>query len=175
MRKLILAALLALAPFAAFADEDKARAEERAALLDALAAAPSQEIGNAAAAALWRLWSTAPDDTAQALFDAGVARMAMYDNEGAVEFFTKLTEYAPDYAEGWNQRAFAYFRMEEYEKSLEDITETLDREPQHFGALAGRVQILMRQGRVRLARRTLDEALEIHPFVMDRNTVPDPQ
>lgn len=173
MKKILLAALIALTPFSAFADDATALAEERAALFEALANSKTQEIGKAANDAIWELWIIAPDADAQALLDAGIRQMASYDNAGAIEILTKLIDYAPDYAEGWNQRAFAHFRMENYDKSLEDIAQTLEREPKHFGALAGKARILILQGRAKLARETLERALEIHPWLAERILLPE--
>ena len=159
-------ALLLAAP--ALAEEGSPQAEERDALFSALQSTDEAAVAAAAQRAIWESWQEAPDADAQALFDLGMQRMAAYDNTGAVEVFDQLVLYAPDFAEGWNQRAFAYFRMQEYEKSLADIASALQREPRHFGALSGKFRILMAQGRARLAQKTLREAVAVNPWMMER-------
>ncbi len=172
MKQIILAiALLFAAP--AYAEDDPARAEIRAALFDALVTAKTEKVGRAAEAAIWAHWNEAPDANAQALLDLAHQRMRVYDNAGAIEVLDKLVLYAPDYAEGWNQRAFAHFRMEKFDKSLEDIASTLAREPKHFGALAGKVRILLRQGRAILAQKALREAVDANPWLRERRMLPD--
>ena len=42
-----------------------------------------------------------------------------------------------DFAEGYNQRAIAYFMLEELSKSIEDCKKTSELNRYHFGALAG--------------------------------------
>lgn len=162
---LVILALLA-APAGAAADSPQD--EERDALFAVLQSTDDAAIADAAQRAIWESWREAPDADAQALFDLGMQRMAAYDNAGAIEVFDALILYAPDFAEGWNQRAFARFRMAEYEASLADIASTLQREPRHFGALSGKFRILMTQGRTRLAQKTLREAVAINPWMMER-------
>ncbi len=165
MKHLILTlALFLTAP--ALADTGK---EERNALFEVLQSTEDAQIANAAQRAIWESWREAPDADAQALLDLAGQRMGSFDNAGAIEVLDKLVLYAPDFAEGWNQRAFAYFRMEKYEQSLADIESTLQREPRHFGALAGRFRILIAQGRGRLAQKTLREAIAINPWLMERS------
>lgn len=170
MKKLahIFAMLALLFAMPAMAD-DTARAEERAALLQALKSAPDETVAFAAADAIWELWLTAPDEKAQAMLDAALERRGNYDFAGAIEHLDDLIDYAPDYAEGWNQRATMLFLQEKYGRSLDDIIETLEREPAHFGALAGRAVILMRQGRTALGQKALREAIAIHPYLRERS------
>ena len=165
MKRLVLILSLLCAP--AFANE-ASRQEERDALFAILQSTENRAIAKAAQEAIWESWREAPDEDAQALFDLGMQRMDMFDNEGAVEVFDELILYAPDFAEGWNQRAFARFRMGAYEESLADIESTLQREPRHFGALSGKFRILMFQGRETLARATMREALAANPWTMGR-------
>src|SRR5690606_31046067 len=75
---------------------------------------------------------------------------------------------APDYAEGWNQRAFIRFLRDDPDGSLEDIERTLALEPLHFAALAGKAMILMRQGRIEPGQEALRRAVEIHPWLKER-------
>ena len=55
---------------------------------------------------LWELWVMAPDEAAQEMLDEGMARREGYNFVGAIDVLDRLVEYCPDYAEGWNQRAF---------------------------------------------------------------------
>ncbi len=166
--------IVTLALFSAPALADTAL-EERDALFEVLQSTEDAQIAGAAQRAIWESWREAPDADAQALFDLAMQRMAVFDNAGAVEVLDELILYAPDFTEGWNQRAFAYFRMQEYEKSLADIESTLQRTPRHFGALSGRFQILMAQGRARLAQKTLREAVRVNPWLTERRMlVPEP-
>lgn len=173
MKRLVLILALLCSPVSA--QGDAVQAEEREALFAALQSTDDADVAAAAQAAIWKSWMEAPDDDAQALFDLGMQRMGIFDNVGAIEVFDQLILYAPEFAEGWNQRAFAYFRMQEYEKSLADIESTLQREPRHFGALSGKFRILMVQGRARLAQKTLREAVEANPWLMERRLLSPPE
>ena len=164
-----LIAFLMLLPAPVHAEEALTpQQEERAALFDVLQSTDDAAVAGAAQRALWESWMEAPDADAQALFDLGMQRMAAFDNVGAIEVFDELILYAPEFAEGWNQRAFAYFRMEKYEESLADIESTLQREPRHFGALSGKFRIFMIQGRATLAQKTLRKAVDANPWMMER-------
>lgn len=175
MRRAIFIAIMAIAPMIAAAEDAEILAEERDALFEVLGAADSDAIASAATRAIWEHWMIAPDEDAQALLDLGLSRMQIYDNVGAIEVFDQLTEYAPDYPEGWNQRAFAKFRMDDFEGSLADIDEVMAREPKHFGALMGRFRILMAQGRATLAQDTLRKAVEINPMLSERVLLLEPR
>lgn len=143
------------------------RAAERDALFEALAEAETPALGRIAADRVWRFWVEAPDDRAQALIDRIFERRAAYDHEAAQEAAEALVAYCPAYPEGWNQLATVLFLRGRFDASLDAIIETLEREPKHFGALSGRAQILIRQGRARLANEALREAVEIHPWMLD--------
>ena len=62
--------------------------------------------------------------------------------EEAIEHLTALTDHAPEFAEGWNARATAYFATKRYGPSISDIQRTLALNPNHFGALLGLAVIL---------------------------------
>jgi tetratricopeptide (TPR) repeat protein len=85
------------------------------------------------------------------------------DTEAAIEHLTALTDHAPDFAEGWNALATAYFIAGEYGPSVEDIGKTLTLNPRHFGALAGLGMILENLGNSEGALAAYEAALAIHP------------
>lgn len=143
-------------------------AVEQAEMLAELQAAPSEMAARAPTAALWELWFTAPDQTAQTLLDTGVRARREANYSRATAAFDELVRYCPDYAEGYNQRAFVAFLTGDLGRALEDIDRTLARQPNHLGAMSGKVLTLMRLGRIRAAQGVLREALELNPWLPER-------
>ena len=117
---------------------------------------------------LWEMWLDAPDARAQNLLNEGMSRRQSFDLSGAVVVFNQLIEYCPDYAEGWNQRAFAYYLQTDFERALADLDAALERNPKHIAALSGKALTLMGLGRARLAQDVLREALEMNPWLPER-------
>ncbi|MEL6233175.1 MAG: hypothetical protein AAFR46_02085 [Pseudomonadota bacterium] len=150
------------------------RGEERAALLAGLADAKSVAEGQRATGLVWQFWMTAPDATAQALLDAGMRAIRQSDFARAEAVLDDLVRYCPAFAEGWNQRAFARFLRGRYFESLADIERVLSREPAHFGALSGKLRILLLQGREPAARGVLREAARSYPWMVERGLLPRP-
>jgi tetratricopeptide (TPR) repeat protein len=170
-----LAALLLLAPAMAGAEcaPPPDRTAERASLLRDLVEAPDPLRGELATAEVWRFWFRAPDAEAQLLLDRGGVRMREGDFAVAKAEFTALIGYCPAFAEGWNQRAFARFLKGDLDGSLADIAEVLAREPAHFGALAGQVQIFLKQGKPERADEALRAALAVNPWIGERAILRD--
>ncbi|MBW9065216.1 hypothetical protein JNB71_18080 [Rhizobium herbae] len=81
----------------------------------------------------------------------------------ALDIFDQVIYLAPQYVEGWNQRATLHYRMGNYRKSMSDINQVLAIEPRHFGALAGMAAILTAAGKDELALRAWEQFLDIYP------------
>ncbi len=122
---------------------------------------------------LWQEFTKAPDAHAQDLLDRGMRYIRIGAPDAAEPLLAQLIEYCPGYAEGWNQRAFARFLQGDYDAALEDIDKALEIEPRHFGALAGKVLTLVRQGRQGLALEALRKGLEVHPWMPERHMLPE--
>jgi len=117
---------------------------------------------------LWRLWTKAPDEPAQSLLDEGMEARNTYDYLRALGDFDKLVKYCPDYAEGYNQRAFVNFLREDYAAALPDLDKALARSPKHVAAMSGKALTLMHLGRDDEAQAVLRQALALHPWLPER-------
>lgn len=138
------------------------------ALLAEVRAAETETQARQVANRMWRLWTDAPDEAAQAVLDAGMERRMAHDYLGALAEFDRLVAYCPDYAEGWNQRAFVNFLRQDYAAALTDLDRALELSPRHVAALSGRALTLMGLGRMDDARRDLQAALRLNPWLPER-------
>jgi len=173
-RKTMVPILAALVGMILFAQPSRATPEQDA-LFDALKNAPDEQASETIENEIWKSWlEAAPSPELQAKVETAMQRRGAYDFQGAKELLDDVIEEAPDYAEGWNQRAFVLFLQGNYEASLEDIERTLELEPRHFGALSGRAMIFMTLGRVKLGQKALRDAVEIHPFLKERDMLIEP-
>ncbi len=116
-----------------------------------------------AEAAVWRVWSRSGDEKADALLASGVRNMEEGRMGPAVEDFTRVIELQPEFAEGWNKRATAYYIMGDLDQSLHDCDEVIKRNPSHFGALSGYGLIYVQRGELERALEYFERALAINP------------
>ncbi|WP_422377380.1 tetratricopeptide repeat protein [Roseibium sp.] len=151
-------------------------ADDMDALFKALKNAPSEQAAESIESQIWENWlDAAPTPDIRAKVDEAMKRRGVYDFQGARDLLDEVVDAAPDYSEGWNQRAFILFLQGNYDESLEDIMRVLELEPRHFGALSGRAMIFMTQGRVKLGQKALREAVAIHPYLKERSMLIKPK
>ena len=145
-------------------------------LFAALKNARTEQEARAIEDAIWRMWmAQGPTKEVRDAVKAAMDARSSYDYAKALDILEGVTATAPDYAEGWNQKAFILFLMERQDASLESLDRALELEPRHFGALAGRGIILMQQGRVELGQKALRDAVAVYPFIRERRMIiPDP-
>jgi tetratricopeptide (TPR) repeat protein len=151
--------------------QNQTAAREREALFAALATAKTEPEAREIEDRIWQFWLRAPDEESQRLLDAAIQAQRRMDYAWALHHLAELIKRAPDYAEGWNQRATVLFLVGQYNASLEAIEETLKREPKHFGALAGKGLILTELGQDDRAQAALREALAIDPWLKERRLI----
>ncbi|WP_347310611.1 tetratricopeptide repeat protein [Defluviimonas sp. SAOS-178_SWC] len=116
-----------------------------------------------AQADILREWSKSGSASMDLLLKRGREAMDAGDLVAAIEHFTALTDHAPDFAEGWNARATAYFLAGQFGPSVADIERTLALNVHHFGALDGLGMILEELGRDASAMEVYRASLAIHP------------
>jgi tetratricopeptide (TPR) repeat protein len=112
---------------------------------------------------LWLLWSRSGDAGIDALMAKGGEAMQSGRLDEAIQVFSQVIKTKPDFAEGWNKRATAYYLAADYQRSLADCDEVLKRNPKHFGALSGAGQIHYALENYELALAWFRRALEVNP------------
>ena len=147
---------------------------EQARLSVQLRNAPDAGVARQIQNRLWQLWTQAPDATAQALLDRGMAMREGYDFAGSRTELDALVEYCPDYAEGYNQRAFSAFLAQDYGAALDDLETVLEMNPDHVPARAGLALTLMGLGRGEAAQRVLRDAVRRNPWLSERSLLTEP-
>jgi tetratricopeptide (TPR) repeat protein len=135
------------------------------ALFEQLKAAASDDEATVARAQIWKIWTAHTDPEINTLMLRGLHAMAEDEEDQAVAAFGEIIKREPDFAEGWNKRATAYFLMGDFDASVADIERTLQLEPHHFGALSGLGQIYLELGRKEAALKAFEAALAIDPHL----------
>jgi tetratricopeptide (TPR) repeat protein len=113
--------------------------------------------------ALWEIWSRSDNPQIRRLFEEGTHALTQGRWQDAVDAFTRIIERDPDFAEGWNKRATAYYLMGEYRKSLADCDEVVKRNPLHYGALSGYGMIYTQLDQPARALEYFERALAVNP------------
>lgn len=168
LHKFVVAAFAAGLALAVAAGPGTAGPKEDAAELDRLFAA-LKEADKADAGLLesdiWRLWSRSGSPAMDLLLERGGKAIEQGDYEAALDHLTALTDHAPDFAEGWNQRAIVWFHLGRFGQSVDDIRRTLALNPRHFAAMVGFAAILEAMERPEQALEVYRAALAIHPHL----------
>ncbi|SMP13741.1 tetratricopeptide repeat protein [Shimia sagamensis] len=125
----------------------------------------AQEISND----MWQFWTDAPDEVAQEILDRGMQKRSAWDLLGAREDFDRLIRYCPEFAEGYNQRAFVNFLRQDFEAALSDLDRAIALSPKHIAALSGRALTLIGLGRTAEGQDALAAALELNPWLPERS------
>jgi tetratricopeptide (TPR) repeat protein len=117
-------------------------------------------------AAIWEQWIVVPDGPQRELMMRGIAEMQQRQLKQSVETFSKLIEIAPDLSEAWNKRATAHWLLGNFPASLNDICETVKREPRHFGAYSGLGMIRAEMGEYPRAVAAFELAKKYNPHIV---------
>ena len=134
-------------------------------LFEQLQTVEDQEAADKITADIWVIWRQSPDTEINELMRSGISAMSGGRFYRAKDIFDEVIEIAPDFAEGWNKRATIHFLLQNYEKSVLDIRQTLMLEPRHFGATAGLGLIFMSLDYPESAVEAFEAALKINPHL----------
>lgn len=140
------------------------RAAVRDNLYALLSTAGDKKQADKVMAALNRLYLTSGSPTIDLLMKRGIKSINDKKLEGSLKFLDSVIDLAPDYAEGWNRRAYVYYQRNEYRRAAGDLRRVLALDPNHFRALEGLGSILREIGDERGALKVFDTLVGIHPF-----------
>ena len=88
-------------------------------------------------AEIWAEWSKSGSAAMDFLLERGREALEAGETVAAIGHFSALIDHAPEFAEGYNARAMAYYQISHYGLAMEDIRVTLALNPRHFGAMSG--------------------------------------
>lgn len=113
--------------------------------------------------AMWSIWFRLGSPKANCLLRKGVEAMNKQDFPLAIEHFSAAIDDCEEFAEAWNQRATAYYLLEDFVRSISDARQAVARNPNHFGAWAGLGHCFAHLKRFDEAIEAYERALEINP------------
>ncbi|MEL6267640.1 MAG: tetratricopeptide repeat protein [Pseudomonadota bacterium] len=143
-------------------DESMGREAQLDALFEMLRD-PESEVWPVVQAQIWRVWRRSGSDSVDFLLYRAREAIDEKAYDKALTHLDDVVRLAPEFAEGWNQRATVYFLQGRYAASVADIEAVLAIEPRHFGALSGLGIILDRTGKDEEAMQVFRRVIEIHP------------
>ncbi|MGH6815059.1 MAG: tetratricopeptide repeat protein [Hyphomicrobiaceae bacterium] len=143
--------------------------EDRVKLLDnlyaLLATAENEQAAGEIAAAIERLWiASSGSDTVAVLMERALKAANEKKLDMALQFLDSIVDLAPDYAEGWNRRAYVFYMQHDMVRALGDLRRTLALDPSHFKALEGLGQMLREIGEKKAALAAYKRLVEVHPL-----------
>jgi tetratricopeptide (TPR) repeat protein len=120
-----------------------------------------------------RLWLNSGSDTVAVLMDRAIQAQQAKNPTLALKLLDSVVDLAPDYAEGWNRRAYVHFAENNVERALGDLRRVLALDPNHFKALDGLAHILKDVGQKKAALAAVRKLLEVHPYWEGAQTMHD--
>jgi len=114
---------------------------------------------------IWVIWTESENANVNRAMLIGIASMHAGQLGTALNKFNEVIQLAPDFAEGWNKRATIFYLMKKFDRSVNDIAQTLILEPRHFGALSGLGLINQAIGQNKAAIKAFEHALELNPHL----------
>ena len=147
--------------------QPRTAAEREKALTDLyahLAAAEDAKQAASVSGSIEKLWVTSGSDTVAYLMQRAMQAANAKNPQLALQLLDAVVALAPDYAEGWNRRAYVHYTQNSIDQALGDLRRTLALDPNHFKALDGLILILKDIGRKKEALQATRRLLDINPY-----------
>ena len=128
---------------------------------------PSEAVRNQATQELWHMWFQQKGAYGLELIERSQVLLEAGEINQAEAVLTELINDQPDFAEAWNRRAFLYYTIAQYKKSLDDCQMVINLNPVHFGALHGLGLCYAALRDYSAAIQAFRRALEIQPYALN--------
>jgi len=113
--------------------------------------------------AIFDLWCRDGSDRQQQQMRIIVRLNGAHQFDEAHALASELIDEAPRFAEAWNQRAIASYRLHRYEDAANDCQQTLELNPFHFAAALGMAHCYLELGEGLAALDCFRRALDLNP------------
>lgn len=132
-----------------------------------LATAPDEKTGTEIAGVIERLWLFGHGDTVFVLMQRANKALAEKNDELALKFLDAVVSLAPDYTEGWHQRAVVHYTQNDFSRALGDLRRVLALDPNHYKALEGLSRMLEETNQKAGALAAHRQLMSVNPFWPD--------
>jgi tetratricopeptide (TPR) repeat protein len=139
------------------------RAEALQRLYGDLAKASDPAAAEPVVRSIEQVWLQTESPTAMLLLNRALVAVQEKNHDLALEFLDTVTELYPDWAEGFNRRAYVYVIKLDYGRALGDLRRVLALDPGNFRALEGLVHVLRTMGQDKAALDVVRTLLKAHP------------
>jgi len=133
-------------------------------LFQRLEQAETPERAKAVAQNIERVWRSSGSASIDLLLARSLALISAEDYKLAQVILDTVVIAAPDFAEGWSQRAMVHFQKREFRAALDDLRRALAIEPKHFRAMQGVAVILNEFGEKERALQAYRRVLDLYPL-----------
>jgi tetratricopeptide (TPR) repeat protein len=110
-----------------------------------------------------QVWARAGGEKERGQLDTIIRMNAARHFEKVLRMASDLIRRSPDYAEAWNQRAYANHALGNFNQSLQDCHQALEINPYHFIAAVGMGRAYLELGNPVLALESFRRALRLNP------------
>lgn len=128
-----------------------------------LATAASESEAQPIAHTIERLWLANGTDTSTYLMERAARALYGKDVDLALRFLDQVVELQPDFAEGFNRRAYIFFLKGDIERAMGDLRRCLALEPSHYRALEAMAAIFRNTGQNAAALKAYEKLMDVHP------------
>ena len=145
-------------------ESPRERTEVLSNLYALLATAENSDTGTEIAGVIERIWLFGHGDTVAVLMQRASAALSEKNYSLALRFLDAVVDLAPDYAEGWHQRAVVHYSRNEFARALGDLRRVLALDENHYKALEGLSRMLEETGQKAGALAAHRKLMSVHPY-----------
>ena len=139
------------------------RAEKLEDLFSSLRLAPDADSAYLVSEEVWAVFLQSGSQSVDFLLLRGIAAENRGDLKLARRMYNHVLRLQPEFAEGWSRSGHLAIAEEDLDRAVNDLTESLIREPRHFFALWTLGNLLEKMGRQDEAFEAYSEAQKVYP------------